>query len=504
VTRYSGFHAEIQVVKISRTCTRSAGTMLFNSVVFFAFLAIVLAVYYALALRAQNLWLLGAGLLFYGWWDWRFLILLAVSSLTDYFCALKIEDSNDERARKFYLLVSLITNLGILGFFKYYNFFAESARPVLDSLGLGLPWPVLNVVLPVGISFYTFQALSYVIDVYRREMRACRDVSLYMLFITYFPHMVAGPIQRSDHLLPQLERPRRVTLDLLREGGVLMLIGYFKKVAVADSLAALIQPRFADPSACSAPDLLLALYLFAIQIYCDFSGYTDIARGVSKLLGIELRINFNQPYLATSITDFWRRWHISLSTWLRDYVYIPLGGNRHGTWATYRNLMTTMVLGGLWHGANWTFVVWGALHGLYLAGHKLILDRFGAPERIDRGPLATAVPGVFKGLLTFHLVCVTWIFFRADSFSQAWTFLVRIFTWNMASELPALQWASPRLVILIGGVFAIDVIQRSTGDHVIFRSLPAVARGAAYAALVIVLLAFGGIDAPSAFIYFQF
>jgi len=479
--------------------------MLFNSFVFFAFLGIVLIVYYSLALRAQNLWLLAAGLLFYGWWDWRFLLLLAISSLTDYYCALKIEDSNSERVRKFYLLVSLITNFGILGFFKYYNFFIESARPLLDSLGLGLPWPLLTIVLPVGISFYTFQALSYVIDVYRREMQTCRNVSTYLLFITYFPHMVAGPIQRSTHLLPQLERPRRVTLELLREGTVLMLIGYFKKVAVADSLAALVQPRFDNPAVSSAPDLLLSLYLFAIQIYCDFSGYTDIARGVSKLLGIELRINFNQPYLSTSITEFWRRWHISLSNWLRDYVYIPLGGNRKGKWATYRNLLTTMLLGGLWHGANWTFVVWGAMHGLYLAIHKLILETFGSPEdHVPRSAFTTSALNVVKCLFTFHLVCLTWLFFRADSFSQAWVYLTRLFTWSTTGEPPALQWTSARLLILVGGVFAIDLIQYRTGDHIIFRSLPAAARGAAYAALVIVLFALGGIDVPTAFIYFQF
>ncbi|HTI52449.1 MAG TPA: MBOAT family protein [Planctomycetaceae bacterium] len=479
--------------------------MLFNSTVFFIYLPIVLAVYYCLSQRAQNWWLLGAGLLFYGWWDYRFLGLLAISALTDYYCALKIDETSDEPARKRYIVISLVTNLGILGFFKYYNFFIDSMKECLAVAGLDVPVPVLNVILPLGISFYTFQALSYTIDVYRGELRACRNLVDLLLFITYFPHLVAGPIQRATDLLPQIRGERRVTTSQVRDGLVLMLIGYFKKVGVADVLAPFVEPRFTSPELCTGPDLLISLYFFAIQIYCDFSGYSDIARGVSKLLGIELKLNFNQPYLATSITDFWRRWHISLSTWLRDYLYIPLGGNRYGTFNTYRNLFITMLLGGLWHGANWTFVVWGGLHGLYLALHKFILDRFGPPSTESAGTLGGAVRTFVKILFTFHLVCLTWIFFRAQNFTTAWTYLTRIVAWSADGRIEPIGWTNgARVAVLIALVLAIDLAQQISGDHVICRGWPPVVRGFAYAVLAVALFSIGGLDEPSSFIYFQF
>ena len=326
--------------------------MVFNSFVFAAFLPIVLLVYYRLSHRAQNAWLLAAGLLFYGWWDWRFLGLLGITTVLDFVSSNQIDRAIDPKVRRRWLLASLTGNLVILGFFKYFNFFVDSAVGVLGALGVEAHAPALRILLPIGVSFYTFQEMAYTIDVYRRDLKPSRSLLNFALFVCYFPQLVAGPIQRARDLLPQIEQPRRVTGEQVRAGVQLIFIGLFKKVVVADALAPMADAHFNQPSAFSGASLLLGLYLFAIQIYCDFSGYTDIARGVSKLLGIELAINFRQPYFATSITEFWRRWHISLSSWLRDYLYIPLGGNRGTTVQTYRNLLLTMLLGGLWHGAQ--------------------------------------------------------------------------------------------------------------------------------------------------------
>jgi D-alanyl-lipoteichoic acid acyltransferase DltB (MBOAT superfamily) len=326
-----------------------------------------------------------------------------------------------------------------------------------------------------------------------------RDFSVYLLYVLYFPQLVAGPIARASSLLPQLVRSRVVTWELVREGLLLMLVGFFKKIGIADALAPLVDTRFLDPSACSGADLLLGLYLFALQIYCDFSGYTDIARGVSKLFGIELLLNFRHPYFAENITEFWRRWHISLSTWLRDYLYIPLGGNRGGTLATYRNLMLTMLLGGLWHGANWTFVVWGGLHGLYLSVHKFMLERGRA-----RGATTSPVVRLAKIVATFHLVALAWVFFRAGSFKIAWTYIAGIATWQPAGAVAPLDWLDPRLVVLFVTFLALELVQARAGEQTVLLRYHWAARGVCYAWLLVVMLAFGGLGVPIPFIYFQF
>ncbi len=359
--------------------------MLFNSTTFWFFFAIVFSTYAVLSRRWQNGLLLVASYVFYGWWDYRFLVLMLASTVFDYVVGLKLATNSFPTARRRWITASLVGNLGLLGCFKYFNFFLDSTRSVLELMGFHADLWTLSIILPAGISFYTFQSLSYTIDIYRGHIQPARNFWDFALSVSFFPHLVAGPIQRADSLLRQIERPRSMTWDGWCEGSALVLIGLFKKMAIADMLAPLVERTFSRPEQCSSLILLFGVYCFAVQIYADFSGYTDIARGVARFMGFELMINFNQPYFAADITDFWRRWHISLSTWLRDYLYISLGGNRHGTLRTYRNLMLTMVLGGLWHGAAWTFVVWGALHGLYLAAHKFVMQLVGTqplPERI--------------------------------------------------------------------------------------------------------------------------
>ncbi len=333
--------------------------MLFNSFEFFLFLPCVLLLYYVLSQGYQNAFLLAASYFFYGFWDYRFLSLLVISTVVDFICGQKIHRAVQSQARRFWLTLSVCTNLGLLGFFKYFNFFCESFTVFLDRFGLSVSSPVLYVVLPVGISFYTFQTMSYTIDIYRRQAEPTRDFLSFALYVAYFPQLVAGPIERSTRLLPQILTCRRVDNEMISDGARLILTGYIQKVFIADSVAPYVDKAFQAPNGLAWSALLMSLYLFSIQIYCDFAGYSNIARGVSKLLGIDLMVNFRQPYLSTNITAFWRHWHISLSAWLKDYLYIPLGGNRHGRLNTYRNLMLTMLLGGLWHGASWTFVVWG-------------------------------------------------------------------------------------------------------------------------------------------------
>ncbi|MBI3650457.1 MAG: MBOAT family protein [Acidobacteria bacterium] len=478
--------------------------MLFNSIAFAIFLPLVLSVYFTLKTRAQNFWLLLASLVFYGWWDPRFLLLLIVPTVIDYLCALQIHRAAEPKRKKSYLLFSVCTNLTILGFFKYFNFFIGSTDTLLNAIGVHHALPTLSIILPVGISFYTFHELSYVIDVYREDLEPVSDFWLYVLYVLYFPQLVAGPIARAANLLPQLARPRRVNWQLVREGLLLILIGFFKKVGVADALGPVVDFRFLNPASCSGFDLLVALYLFSVQIYCDFSGYTDIARGVSKLFGIELLINFNRPYFAASITDFWHRWHISLSTWLRDYLYIPLGGNRDAVAKTYRNLMLTMLLGGLWHGASWTFVVWGGLHGLYLAAHKFLLDRTPIKSESLPTSLLDKFVLLLKVVATFHLVALTWIFFRAESFGMAWKYLYGILTWHPATANSPASLLGLRITALCVGIFALDIAQEFSHDEVFILKQRWFVRGVCYASLIILILIFGGLGANIPFIYFQF
>lgn len=361
--------------------------------------------------------LLLASYVFYAHWDYRFLPLIWGSSTADFYLARAIARAPDDRRRKLWLVGTVVLNLGVLGFFKYFDFGVESARSVLAALGYTPPELVLRVALPVGISFFTFESMSYVIDVYRRHIEPHPSYLEYLTFVAFFPHLVAGPIVRPRDLLPQLANAPRFSSELGAEGLFLIALGLLKKLAIGDYLALNLVDRVFDaPLGYSALECYAAVVAYAVQIYCDFSGYTDIAIGSALLLGVRFPKNFDAPYKARDIVDFWRRWHISLSTWLRDYLYIPLGGNRRGRARTVVNLLTTMLLGGLWHGASWTFVVWGGLHGAALAITRLIRER-------RRGSAADVEPRRFRQLLgivlTFHFVCATWIFFRAESFDKA-------------------------------------------------------------------------------------
>jgi alginate O-acetyltransferase complex protein AlgI len=474
--------------------------MLFNSIEFALFLPIVLVLYWLLyrraGRRAQNCLLLIASYVFYGAWDLRFLALIVLSTLIDYVVALILGQTIDDRWRRILVAVSVTSQLLILAFFKYFGFFLESALALFRILGLEPNPPLLEVLLPIGISFYTFQTLSYTLDVYRRRVAPERDFITFATFVAYFPHLVAGPIMRAHDLLPQLASSRRVPSQVaVRSALFLILLGLFKKVAIADAVAPVANEAFASPSTAGASTLWLGAVAFAFQIYCDFSGYSDIARGTSRLFGIELIRNFEQPYLSRNITEFWRTWHISLSNWLHDYLYVPLGGNRGTKLQTYRNLMLTMLLGGLWHGAAWTYVIWGGLHGAWLS-----LERaFGHYVRRGRPPRVTVrdIPSI---LLTFIGVLLIWVFFRAPSVEIAVDYLTGMFSFRSGN--PTVD-----SLLLVGGAAAIvaviDVAQRLTGDHaVVLRWQPAL-RGATYALLFLSIAVWTGGEAQP-FIYFQF
>lgn len=468
--------------------------MAFNSIEYAIFFALVFAIYWLLSHRGQNLFLLAASYFFYGSWDWRFLSLMLGSSAVAWWIALALDRTNEEAARKRLVTISVVANLGLLAIFKYFGFFGDSLRLLLASFGIEAGWPLIEIVLPVGISFFTFQALGYTIDVYRREIPAARRFSDFALFIAFFPQLVAGPIERAHNLLPLVLSPRTFSLYEFGRGGFLILVGLFKKVVIADGLAPSVDAIFRDGAHASGGDVWLGSVCFAFQIYCDFSGYTDIARGSSKMLGIDLIENFRSPYLSKDPQEFWRRWHISLSSWLRDYLYISLGGNRGGRFATYRNLMWTMVLGGLWHGAAWNYVFWGTYQGLLLVGHRALCS-WHRP--------ATArwlVPVKIAGF--FVLTCYGWMLFRARSLAQCVDFTVAQltdpFTITLGLERPPLATilALPILVL-------IDGLQYAKVDSCFYRSWGPARRGLLYAAIAW-LLVMGLSNAPSEFVYFQF
>ena len=414
--------------------------MLFNTLTYAVFLALVFVGAWSLCRHRlpRLLFLLGASYFFYAHWDYRFLPLIWGSSTADWWLAKKIDQSEDQKTRKRWLWGTVVLNLGVLGFFKYFNFGIDSANTFLRSLGIEGPEVTLRVALPVGISFFTFESMSYVIDVYRRELTPQKSYLEYLTFVAFFPHLVAGPIVRPRDLLPQLAGRARFSVSGCSEGLFLISVGLAKKIIIGDYLALnLIDRVFDSPLMYSSLEIYAAVLGYALQIYCDFSGYTDIAIGSALLLGIRFPLNFNSPYKARNIVDFWRRWHISLSTWLRDYLYIPLGGNRGSRGRTYFNLMATMVLGGLWHGAAWTFVAWGFLHGGALAVNKWVAE-FRSSRRLrqeisasaevvtQQSPFARGLAHVLSVFVTFHVVCVGWVFFRSESFEKAWTIFTQL------------------------------------------------------------------------------
>jgi len=476
--------------------------MLFNSYLFWGFFLVVVLLNRGLPHKWQNRMLLVASYVFYGAWDWRFLSLIWVSTCVDYVVALRIgeapKSAAGQRARKRWLVLSMATNLGLLGFFKYCGFFVREMDQLLTWLGVGVSLPALRIVLPVGISFYTFQTMSYTIDVFRRKTQPTRNFLDFALYVAFFPQLVAGPIERSTNLMPQILSPRRLKPGDFSEGLYLVAIGLFKKIVIADNMAEIVNGVFQSPaSELSGLDCLLGVYAFAFQIYGDFSGYSAIARGVAKWLGFDLMVNFHLPYFAQSPRDFWHRWHISLSTWLRDYLYIPLGGSRHGTVATYRNLMLTMFLGGLWHGAGWTFICWGLFHGLVLCAQRALTPS----RRNEPGTCQTRWTAVVKIVLTFHIVCLAWLLFRAETISQAWNMLVLVCTDLRLTRFA--QFATATIAFYVVPLLVYEYWLRRLHDLASLVKTTWPIRAGVYSYFAVMILLFHPIVRHE-FIYFQF
>ncbi|HBP46062.1 MAG TPA: membrane-bound O-acyltransferase family protein [Flavobacteriales bacterium] len=404
--------------------------MLFNSPEFLLFLPIVFALYWFVVqrnLRAQNVLLVLASYVFYGWWDWRFLGLIALSTVVDYLVVLQIEGAQEKRAKQQWLSLSMVVNLGLLCYFKYSNFFIESWVDAWAAAGVNMQISSLKVILPVGISFYTFQTLSYSIDVYRGNLKPTRSLINFAAFVSFFPQLVAGPIERATRLLPQIENRRTFKYEEGVAGLRLILWGMFKKVVVADTCAIYANDIFANCTDYSGPTLMLGAVYFAFQIYGDFSGYSDIAIGTAKLFGIELMTNFKTPYFSRDIAEFWRRWHISLSTWFRDYLYIPLGGSRVGKWKSVRNVFVIFLVSGFWHGANWTFIAWGGIHAcLFIPLLLRGTNRRFATKTIAKNRWLPNVRELLGMAWTFTMVCIAWVFFRAESVGEATAYLSKI------------------------------------------------------------------------------
>ncbi|KPK36121.1 MAG: hypothetical protein AMK70_03500 [Nitrospira bacterium SG8_35_1] len=473
--------------------------MLFNSIDFLFFFLCVYLVYLYLGHKAQNRMLLVSSYLFYGSWNWKFLSLILISTGVDYFCGKEIFRRINCNQRRFFLLISILTNLGILGFFKYYNFFSESLASLLGTMGWHMNFTTLNVILPVGISFYTFQTMSYSIDIYRGKIKPEYNVFDFALYVAYFPQLVAGPIERAKRLLPQLINPRTISKEDISEGLWLIVFGYFQKVFIADNLAKIVDTAFSASAVLSGIEYLVAVYAFAFQIFCDFAGYSSIAIGISRLMGIRLMTNFLYPYFTTNPRDFWRNWHISLSTWLRDYLYIPLGGNRKSKLNMYRNMMITMVLGGLWHGAAWTYVIWGFYHGILLVIHRFIKDHvlFQLPQGLKKD-LLTFV----KVIIMFHLACLGWLFFRAQSLSQAWQILYSMMTNFYYPGVPVV-YSFYQIIFYTWLLLFIQMIQKIRDHEMGILHLPLQWRSCLIVGVLFSIIIFGEFKSE-AFIYFQF
>jgi len=448
--------------------------------------------------RFKNIFLLITSYTFYGYWDYRFCSLLAISTIIDYFVGARLFTEKNNQKRKLLLLGSLVVNLGILGFFKYFNFFLSSFETMINPLGGNLDYLHLNIILPVGISFYTFQTLSYTIDIYREKLKPTTNFIDFALFVSFFPQLVAGPIERATNLLPQIASIRTNLKINIGTGVWLIIVGLFKKVMIGDNTGRIVDRIFGQPEIYTSAELLMGLVLFSIQIYADFSGYSSIARGTARLLGIKLIKNFRQPYLAENITDFWRRWHISLSQWLRDYLYIPLGGNRNGKQKKYINLMITMLLGGLWHGASWNFVIWGGLHGFYLTFHKLF-----SHLKMSIFDFTIVNNKLVKIISTYIIVLFAWLFFRAIDTNTIIIFFNKMLHWE-SSEFTF------RFIKITGGflfiTYLIDIIESNWNktNHImtILKHKPIFYSIMSVMAFITLLHLFQ--TEPQPFVYFQF
>jgi D-alanyl-lipoteichoic acid acyltransferase DltB (MBOAT superfamily) len=481
--------------------------MLFNSLQFLVFFAIVTAAYFALPHQWRWKLLLVASCYFYMAFVPSYILILFGLILLDYFAAIAIERTGGER-RRWLLRLSLLANIGVLGVFKYYNFIDQNLATFFHSMGWHYASADLGILLPIGLSFHTFQSMSYTIEVYRRHQKAERHLGIYALYVLFYPQMVAGPIERPQNLLHQFREEKHFEYGRVADGLKLMAWGLFKKVVIADRLAVVVNQVYNNPGQYRGLYVILATYFFAIQIYCDFSGYSDIAIGAAQVMGIKLMTNFNRPYYSKSIAEFWKRWHISLSTWFRDYLYISLGGNRVARWRWYFNLIVVFLVSGLWHGANWVFVVWGGLHGLYLVGsivtHDLrakLRDLFGLENhpRLHRG---------IQLLVTFHLVLLGWVFFRAESLRAAGVIIRSMFDFSTYSARHLPFWVIDRqelaiAVVAIVTMEVIHLIQRGSGVRQALSQRPAWQRWALYAGCILFIMMFGKFESQD-FIYFQF
>ena len=490
--------------------------MLFNSLEFLVFLPIVFLLYWFVFQKRewQNLLVVTASYVFYGWWDWRFLILIAFTSLCSFYSGLLIEyyggkwnAESGKRRQRMVCAANLVLNFLILGVFKYYNFFAESLAQLFWQLfHYELGWVTLNVVLPVGISFYTFQALSYTIDVYRKDVAVTHNIVEFCAFISFFPQLVAGPIERAKNLLPQFQKDRHFDYVKAVDGCRQMLWGFFKKVVIADSCAAELNPlwdNYADYSGVSLWGLAL---LFTFQIYCDFSGYSDIAIGCSRLFGINLLSNFDHPYLSRSIPEFWRRWHISLMTWFRDYIYFPLGGSRCSLWKVIRNTFIVFGVSGLWHGANWTFVCWGLYHGCLIVLYKLLHINTKDKDILAAGRWLPNIKDVCRVVVTFLLAVIGWVIFRAENISQAWDFVSRMILTAFDDFHPRLGSLSTAILVVL--LMVVEYLQRDKVHALQFSTKGlfqyGTARWMVYLAMTAAIFYYAFNNVGQEFIYFQF
>ena len=482
--------------------------MLFNSIDFAIFLPVVFIIYWYVTnhnLRLQNLLIVLASYLFYGWWDWRFLSLVMFSTTVDYLIGIQLTKEENTTKRKVFLWTSIIVNLGFLGFFKYYNFFVDNFTSAFTFFGSDIQVNTLNIILPVGISFYTFQTLSYTIDVYRRKLQATNDFIGFAAFVSFFPQLVAGPIERATHLLPQFHRPRTFVYSDAVDGLRQVLWGLFKKVVIADNCAELANTIFNDAGSMNGSAHVLGALFFTFQIYGDFSGYSDIAIGVSRLFGFDLMRNFAFPYFSRDIAEFWRRWHISLSTWFRDYLYIPLGGSRGGLTMKIRNTFIIFIVSGFWHGANWTFIVWGALNAIYFLPLLLAKKNRNNMEIVAKGSYMPSAREFISILVTFSLTVFAWIFFRAENIGAAFDYISTIFSSSLF-EIPNLHARNKAIITLALLCFFVIVEWRGReGEYAIQNTL--IQRGrftrwAYYLSIIFLLFFFQG--SKQEFIYFQF
>ncbi|MBL7104903.1 MAG: MBOAT family protein [Bacteroidales bacterium] len=477
--------------------------MLFNSIEFVIFLPVVFFIYWFVLNKKssyQNIFLLIASYVFYGWWDWRFLSLIIISSFVDFFVAQKIQKAHKVRNKKILLTISILINIGFLGFFKYFNFFVDSFVEAFAQIGIHLNPRTLNIILPVGISFYTFQTLSYTIDVYRGKLKPTKDIVSFFTFVAFFPQLVAGPIERAVNLLPQFYHKRAFEVNKAKDGMKQILWGLFKKIIIADNCAVYVEEIFSNYQIYPGSTLLLGSFFFAFQIYCDFSGYSDIAIGTARLFGFNIMRNFAYPYFSRDIAEFWRRWHISLSTWFRDYVYIPLGGSRGNNFNKIRNVIIIFVVSGFWHGADWTFIIWGLLNGLYFLPLLLLKINRNNIGITAENRLLPTFKETFQMLITFFITLIAWVFFRSDNVGQAFSYISIIFSESLFTIPNLKQLIFVPIIILF---IIIEWFSRKKQHALEISNLPKTIRWSVYLIIgFIVLLSFN--NNPNTFIYFQF